>query len=500
MFLRALIGLVAASAAVPVAAQDLRFTRLPEAPAAVLDIEHANDGRNRLFLVQRGGLIRILHEGALLDAPFLDITDRVDFRFDEMGLLSMTFPPGQGEKTHFYVYYTTSAETSVLSRFAIASDTDRALPGSEEILLSVPQPQANHNGGRIRFGPDGMLYLSLGDGGGANDTFDNGQNIDTLNGSILRIDVESGEVPFSIPGDNPFGDSPIWAFGLRNPWRISFDRDTGALFIADVGQNAVEEVNVQLPGDGGGANYGWPIAEGDICNGDCTGFTAPVATYRHESGNCSITGGEVYRGSDYPALLGTYLYGDFCSRRIWGLRRVDGQWVDTLLAQPQIGQLLTFGQDEVGNLYVSDGAGVLLVSDGPPAEASHPVSGRMSGQWVADGMNRQGLNLLVGERPDGSDFAFLVWFTYFDGQPYWFVASTDYTPGDAELAFTARRLEGLDFLQRDGAEPTGVEDIGPLTIKALACQRIRVTWDFASLSSADSLEMTRLVGVQGRDC
>lgn len=201
-----------------------------------------------------------------------------------------------------------------------------------------------------------MLYIALGDGGSAGDPLGHGQNRASLLGTIVRIDVEAGVAPYAIPPDNPFGDE-VWAFGLRNPWRFSFDRTTGDLFIADVGQARFEEVNVQPAASSGGENYGWNVMEGLHCFGadacDQRGLTLPVVEYGREGGNCSVTGGFVYRGSAHPALLGIYLYGDFCSGRIWGLRRVGATWENQVLLETSL-RISTFGEDEAGNVYVAD--------------------------------------------------------------------------------------------------------------------------------------------------
>jgi len=233
------------------------------------------------------------------------------------------------------------------------------------LVLTVDQPASNHNGGHLAFGPDGALYIGLGDGGGAGDRYGNGQNVRTLLGAMLRIDVDHGQ-PYAIPADNPFVGSPnargeLWAIGLRNPWRYSFDRQTGDLYIADVGQNMYEEVDVQPAGDPGGQNYGWPIMEGLHCfpaDQPCeqTGLTLPVWDYDHTQG-CSVTGGYVYRGQEFPVLTGIYLFGDYCSGLIWGLSRAgSGEptgWRVAQVAQADV-QLSAFGEDEAGELYLLD--------------------------------------------------------------------------------------------------------------------------------------------------
>jgi uncharacterized protein (TIGR03437 family) len=323
-------------------------------------ITHAGDGSGRLFVVEQAGRIRIVRNGQVLTEPFLDITSRVSC-CGERGLLSVAFPPGYESKGHSYVNYTDLAGNTVVARYRVSSDPNRVDAATETVILYVVQPAANHNGGLLAFGPrDGYLYIGMGDGGGAGDPFNNGQNASSLLGKILRIDVESGEQPYRIPPDNPFANSAstrreIWAMGVRNPWRFSFDRATSDLYIADVGQQTREEVNFQPAASPGGENYGWPMWEGTHCyRGPCTltGFTAPVAEYGRANG-CSITGGFVYRGSQYPALEGTYLYGDYCSGRVWGLRFVGNSWMTQALVDTNF-TISTFGEDEARNVYVAD--------------------------------------------------------------------------------------------------------------------------------------------------
>jgi glucose/arabinose dehydrogenase len=317
--------------------------------------------------------VRILSGGALLATPFIDLSDRV-FNAGERGLLGLAFPPGYAQKGYFYLHYSRLGDgASVLSRFFVSADPNLALPASEQVLLLVDQPFANHNGGQLAFGPDGLLYVALGDGGSAGDPFGNGQNPASLLGSLLRLDVEGGALPYAIPPDNPFVGLPnarpeIWAIGLRNPWRFSFDRLSGDLFIADVGQNTWEEINHQPGGAAGGANYGWNILEGPDCFSPAEGCVppaaavAPVASYDHGLG-CSVTGGYVYRGPQNPDLQGLYFYADFCSGRLWGLRRVGATWENQLLAETGR-QISSFGEDEAGRLYLADyGSGTILRID-----------------------------------------------------------------------------------------------------------------------------------------
>jgi len=346
-----------------------------------LHVTHAGDGSGRLFVVEKPGAIRIVRSGSLEATPFLSIVGRVGSSGGEQGLLSVAFPPDYATKGYFYVDYTDVNGDTVVSRFYLSNDPDIADAGSEEIILSVAQPYANHNGGQLAFGPDGYLYVSLGDGGGGGDPDGNAQDPATLLGNILRIDVEPHTTPISathwvylpvvlsaggsgpayrIPPSNPFTQTvgyrdEIWAWGLRNPWRFSFDRATGDLYIGDVGQDGYEEIDFQPADSGGGENYGWPIMEGAHCypSGPCdsTGLVLPVAEYDHSLG-CSMTGGVVYRGPD-PDLEGIYFYSDFCSGRIWGLVQEGETWSTQVLMNSGL-TVTSFGQDEAGNVYVTD--------------------------------------------------------------------------------------------------------------------------------------------------
>ncbi len=323
-------------------------------------ITHAGDGSGRLFITEQEGRIVIVRDGARLKESFLDIRKRVGC-CGERGLLSAAFPPGYREKRRFYVNYTDKSGDTVVARFHATVDPDRADASSEEVILRVEQPFANHNGGQLAFGPDGYLYIGMGDGGSANDPFGNGQKPGTLLGKMLRIDVESKVRPYAIPPSNPLIGKrdflhEIWALGLRNPWRFSFDRKTGDLFIADVGQNEYEEVNFQAASSKGGENYGWNIMEGLHCfrakTCDTRGLVLPAAEYDHDAG-CSVTGGIVYRGKAIPVLYGAYLFGDYCSGRIWGMKRGREQWISSRLADTGL-SISTFGEDEAGEVYVAD--------------------------------------------------------------------------------------------------------------------------------------------------
>ncbi len=335
----------------------ITLTRVAGGFTRPVTITHAGDGSGRLFVVEQGGTIRIVRNGVTSPTPFLNITGLVSPGGGEQGLLGLAFPPQFGTRHQFYVNYTNRSGVgdTVIARFSISSDPDRADQASRQELLTIVQPFTNHNGGQLAFGPDNNLYIGTGDGGSGGDPLGNGQSLATLLGKLLRLDVLSGATPYAIPAGNPFSNE-IWAYGLRNPWRFSFDRLTGDLYLADVGQNLVEEVNHQPRGSGAGTNYGWNIMEGSSCFADpacsSTGLTLPVAEYRHGSGDCSVTGGYVYRGSS-SALGGIYLYADFCSGRIWGLRQTGSQWETRLLSDTPL-QISTFGEDEAGELYLAD--------------------------------------------------------------------------------------------------------------------------------------------------
>jgi glucose/arabinose dehydrogenase len=353
-------------------------------------ITHAGDGSGRLFVVEQDGRIRILHtDGSITPTPFLDITSRVrspaDGGGNEQGLLGLAFPPGYAQKGHFYVYYTNQDGNNLVVRFGLTGNPDVADPASEEQILLLEHPGAsNHNGGQIAFGADGYLYIGTGDGGGGGDPNGNAQNPASLLGKILRIDVEystptaaystylpclnksEGQVQntaYRIPADNPFVGQTgyreeIWALGVRNPWRFSFDRQTHDLYIGDVGQNTYEEIDFQPASSSGGENYGWNVMEGNHCYNaatcDSTGMTPPVTEYDHSLG-CSVTGGVAYRGTAYPAMQGIYFYADYCSGRIWGLQNNSG-WQSLMLLDSSL-SASSFGEGESGELYLADLSG-----------------------------------------------------------------------------------------------------------------------------------------------
>lgn len=331
----------------------------------------APSNTDRLFIVEKGGRIVVVESGQLLGSPFLDISGLVS-RGSEQGLLSMAFHPDYAQNGFFYVYYTDVNGDTQVTRYSVSGDPRVAEPGSATPILAVGQPYSNHNGGLLLFGPDGMLYIGLGDGGSAGDPQGNGQDLGTWLGAILRIDVDGG-IPYAVPSDNPFVNDPnaldeIWAYGLRNPWRFAFDAETNRLYIADVGQNAWEEVNVEAA-DQGGLNYGWNIMEGSSCfpSGSCnqSGLILPAVEYAH-SPECSVTGGFVYRGAAIPALRGRYFYADYCAGWVRSVLYQNGtvteetEWFDSL------GRVLSFGRDAAGELYVltADGRVRKLVPGG----------------------------------------------------------------------------------------------------------------------------------------
>jgi glucose/arabinose dehydrogenase len=331
--------------------------------ASPIGVTHAGDGTARLFVVEQGGRIRIVKEGVVQSSPFLDLAGRISSG-GERGLLGLAFPKDYARKGYFYVDYTNTAGDTVISRFRrSAASPDAADPASEQIVLTIAQPFDNHNGGQLAFGRrDRFLYVGMGDGGSAGDPGNRAQNPAELLGKILRLDTETGRpYTYTVPVTNPFvasaGFRPeIWALGVRNPWRFSFDSLTADLYIADVGQGLFEEVDFQPADSRGGENYGWRIMEGLHCYdpNPCStaGLTPPVVEYNHTGGNCSVTGGYVYRAGSYPRMQGLYIYGDFCSGRIWGLRRASGVWQNTLLLDTAI-MISAFGEDEYGELYAA---------------------------------------------------------------------------------------------------------------------------------------------------
>ncbi len=341
-------------------------------------VTHPGDGSGRLFITLQEGLIVVYDGTQALETPFLNLVPKV-FCCGERGLLSIAFHPRYESNGLFYVAYTDRNGDTVVSRFRVSEDPNIADPDSEFVLLQIEQPRAEHNGGQLQFGPDGFLYIGTGDGGGSGDPDNRAQNLGTLLGKILRIDVDSG-TPYAIPPANPFVDragarGEIWAYGLRNPWRFSFDRLTGDLFIGDVGQADAEEIDFQRAGSSGGQNYGWRLMEGNSCFNPPMGcndgsLTPPILEYRHEGSNCggSIISGYRYRGSEVPELDGLYIHGDFCSGALLAAAESGGQW--TVATRDIAVGMSAFGEDEAGELYLADwggGAVLRLTTRRPPS-------------------------------------------------------------------------------------------------------------------------------------
>jgi glucose/arabinose dehydrogenase len=332
-----------------------------------LYLTHAGDDTGRIFIVEKPGMILVLPPGEASPVTYLDLRDRVGSTASEQGLLGLAFHPRFAENGLFFVDYTDRNGNTVIARFAAAPKEDSAPPSSEQVVLRIDQPYANHNGGQLAFGPDGFLYVGVGDGGSAGDPLGAGQNLDTRLGKILRLDVDSGEL-YAPAAGNPWQSqggarAEVWAYGLRNPWRFSFDRATGEMWIGDVGQNQYEEIDLQ-PAGVGGLNYGWNLMEGlhAYQGGYREGLTLPVWEYDHTQG-CSVTGGYVYRGQALPALRGVYLFGDYCSGTLWGLARApDGGWNAVQLLATGL-SLASFGEDQAGEVYLVDlGGGVYRLS------------------------------------------------------------------------------------------------------------------------------------------
>jgi glucose/arabinose dehydrogenase len=361
-----------------------------------VSITNAGKDDDRLFVNERAGLIKIVQpDGTVVNEPFLDISDRVNSQGREEGLLGLTFHPNYVANGYFFVNYTymmNSTRLSRISRFMVSDDANIADPKSEDILLTITQPFSNHNAGDIHFGPDGYLYIPLGDGGGGGDSMDNAQNLKTLLGKVVRIDVDSlignkqaecfgdGSGHYLVPLTNPLRDGPgdtcdeIWAVGLRNPWRSSFDQETGDFYIADVGQSAREEINFQKANSTVAENYGWRCYEGnnDFNTSGCAAkesYTFPIFEYGTHVDGCSVTGGYVYRGSKYPAMEGRYFLTDFCSGNFWDLLQTGDSWQVTKHTYLIASGYASFGEDSSGEIYVVNmNSGNLYLLEGQLAD------------------------------------------------------------------------------------------------------------------------------------
>ncbi len=324
-------------------------------------------GDTRLFVANQNGVVNVINGGQVLGTPYLNLSGDVSTG-GEQGLLGIAFHPNYAANGFFYASYTDNNGDSRIDRFTVSADPNVAGVNTRLNIITIPQPNTNHNGGQIAFGSDGMLYYSVGDGGGSNDPDNSGQDLTTLLGAMLRLDVDGG-TPYAIPSDNPFAGSPtareeIWAQGLRNPWRFSFDRTSGNIYIGDVGQNALEEVNVESA-TAAGLNYGWNVMEGTRCrpggnqNCDQTGLTLPAIEYPNPSQGCAVTGGYVYRGSAIPEIVGHYFYSDFCGGWLRSFRYENGSVSDeTEWSVGQFGNPRSFGEDADGELYILSGSAV----------------------------------------------------------------------------------------------------------------------------------------------
>ncbi|HSB68819.1 MAG TPA: PQQ-dependent sugar dehydrogenase, partial [Candidatus Methylomirabilis sp.] len=327
-----------------------------------LFVTNARDGSNRIFVVEQGGMIKVLQPGAATPTVFLDITARV-LSGGERGLLGLAFHPDYTANGRFFVDYTRQTDgATVIAEYHVSAANPNVADLAEAVLLVILQPFDNHNGGMVEFGPDGLLYIGMGDGGNANDPDNHAQNIDDLLGKILRIDVDAPSVglPYSSPPDNPFlggipGRDEIFAVGMRNPFRFSFDRTTGQLFVGDVGQDAREEIDIVTRG----GNYGWRVFEGTLCTINdpalcgVGSFTPPIAEYDHAAGRCSVTGGYVYRGTRSSLPDGAYVYADFCTGEIFQLLPAAAGGTQTLLLDTPM-SISSFGEDEAGEIFVVD--------------------------------------------------------------------------------------------------------------------------------------------------
>lgn len=372
-------------------AVSLALTQFAAGLNGPVGVYNAGPGDDRLFVIEQTGVIRIvLSDGTVLATPFLDISARVDSSAGEEGLLGLAFHPNYATNGFFYINYTntTSIRRTRISRFQVTGNANVADPDSEIIILTVDQPFSNHNAGDIHFGPDGLLYIPLGDGGSGGDPNNNAQNMGLLLGKVVRIDVDSGPGSspdcvglgtgqYTIPSTNPFVDGAggacdeIWAVGLRNPWRSSFDRLTGDFYIADVGQSAWEEIDFEPAGSAGGANYGWRCFEGSQsfnANGcaPSSSFTFPIFEYSQSGGDCSVIGGYVYRGTLFPALFGHYVFTDFCTGNFWdSIPDGAGGWQTAQHTNLLAFGYVSFGEDANGEVYVvHQGSGTLFRLEG----------------------------------------------------------------------------------------------------------------------------------------
>ena len=344
----------------------ITFSRVARNLSSPIFVTHAGDGSGRLFIVEQTGRIKILQNGTIRSTPFLNLASRISTG-GERGLLGLAFHPDYELNRKFYVNYTNTAGDTVIAEYTVSTGNPNVANTTGQTLLTIDQPFSNHNGGMLAFGPDRYLYIGMGDGGSAGDPGNRAQRLSFLLGKILRIDVDNNAPGknYAIPPGNPYagataGLDEIWSYGLRNPWRFSFDRRTGDLWIGDVGQNRWEEIDrsTAASGRGRGVNYGWRVMEGNACFNPSSGCNTsgkqkPIAVYSHSLG-CSVTGGYVYRGLEYRALVGGYLFGDFCSGRVWALRAHGGSPQTPVLMADTSLSISSFGEGQDGSLYVTD--------------------------------------------------------------------------------------------------------------------------------------------------
>jgi glucose/arabinose dehydrogenase len=495
-----LCALLMAGAATQASAQNLNL-QLTEVYSGLMQpvfVTHAGDGSGRLFIVEQIGRVRIARDGVIADQAFLQLD--MGRSGSEQGLLGLAFAPDYPQSGRLYVNYTNSQGNTEVVRFTVSSeDPDRVDLATAQLMLTIGQPFSNHNGGWLGFGPDGYLYIASGDGGNANDPDNHGQRLDTLLGKILRIDV-AGDVA-TIPPDNPFVNTPgarpeIWAYGLRNPWRASFDRHSGDLWIADVGQSSREEVNFQPATAGGGQNYGWRTLEGTRClTSGCSaaGTTLPVTEYDHSLG-CSVSGGYVYRGSRYPNLRGQYLFGDFCSGRVFALRRTGSGATASSFTRVELGfsgeLISSFGEDEQGNVYlVGYGGRVHLLSDGAPvADSIDPL---VTGTWFDPQQDGHGW-LTEAIEVGGEQALLATWYTYLDGEPVWLIGVGAADADEVVVPLTITRGGGFT----PGFDPASVlrEHWGEARFRFPGGQQASVSWDSSYPGfGSGSMPLTRLV-------
>lgn len=505
---RSLVGpfLLAASwllAMAPAGAQELAVT-LQEVAGGLdqpIGIEHAGDGSGRLFVIEQPGRIVIVQDGTVFATPFLDVTDRVTTAGGEQGLLGLAFHPDYASNGVFFIHYTEdTAGDTVIERCVVSTDDpNRGDCSAEDIIFTLPQPRANHNGGKIAFGPDGYLYIALGDGGGGGDPEENAQDTTDLHGAILRLDVDADAFPgdpdrdYAIPGDNSFvgqtGADEIWAFGLRNPWRFSFDRTTGDIWTGDVGQADWEEIDFEPAGDAGGRNYGWDVLEGAHCfeddpPGSCDDFlnggsTLPVLEYSSDgTGHCSVTGGFRYRGTREPQLFGVYLFADFCSGTVWGtLPNSTGDWEKRILAETGR-RISSFGENENGELFLVDRSDGTLHRVVVAEDEDMPINFGHTGSWFNPGLDGQGFSVEVVPIEGGDDQLVAYWFTFAPGDPggvnrqRWYVAQGPIDGSKAELEVT--RTTGGVF-----DDPEDVNDprtMGSATFEVASCTEATMSY------------------------